>query len=456
MLLPAAAIVPAEAAGSPFGIQLRATAITKVFGDGQKLIALALEYPSPLQDHGLSPADFQVAQRTITGVYTSDAMVPGQAKASGRYVIVELSPDDPGALLISSPFGAGPGGGRPTTGPPQGADARDGQGPPDHGPGTGGPGMHGGGPPGGFPSPTLKVASATVLQVRPLTATDGAVYPATHTGVTTTVVKNLIVDEFRQHTYSDPHGGTLRYNLFVPHGYDPAKRYPLVLFVHDAGTLSTNPLVTLAQGLGAVIWASPEDQARRPCFVLAPQFSSVAEGEQRGPGSPMDQIFVLIGSLATQYSIDTKRLYSTGQSMGAMLSIAMNIAHPGFFAASFLVAGQWDAEQASPLAKDKLWIVVSEGDTRAFPGENAMVAVWEKEGARVSKAVWNGRATAAEFAEDVRRMEATDTPIHYAAFRKGTVVPPTERDDMGSNHINTWRIAYTIEGIRAWLFQQHG
>jgi len=28
------------------------------------------------------------------------------------------------------------------------------------------------------------------------------------------------------------------------------------------------------------------------------------------------------------------------------------------------------------------------------------------------------------------------------------------RDDGGSNHICTWRIAYTIEGVRDWLFTQ--
>ena len=27
-------------------------------------------------------------------------------------------------------------------------------------------------------------------------------------------------------------------------------------------------------------------------------------------------------------------------------------------------------------------------------------------------------------------------------------------DDPGSNHMNTWRIAYHIEGLRDWLFSQ--
>jgi predicted peptidase len=49
-------------------------------------------------------------------------------------------------------------------------------------------------------------------------------------------------------------------------------------------------------------------------------------------------------------------------------------------------------------------------------------------------------------------MEAKGAPINYVALQKGTVVPPSPQDNGATNHINTWRIAYTIEGIREWLF----
>ena len=38
---------------------------------------------------------------------------------------------------------------------------------------------------------------------------------------------------------------------------------------------------------------------------------------------------------------------------------------------------------------------------------------------------------------------------------QGTVAPPGQKDDGGSNHVNTWRIVYDIPGIRDWLFEQH-
>lgn len=51
-------------------------------------------------------------------------------------------------------------------------------------------------------------------------------------------------------------------------------------------------------------------------------------------------------------------------------------------------------------------------------------------------------------------MSAKGTPVNFVALKKGTVVWPGLSDDSGSNHICTWRAAYTIEGIRDWLFQQ--
>jgi predicted peptidase len=51
--------------------------------------------------------------------------------------------------------------------------------------------------------------------------------------------------------------------------------------------------------------------------------------------------------------------------------------------------------------------------------------------------------------------EAKGAPINYVVLQKGTVVLPSPQDNGATNHINTRRIAYTIEGIRGWLFAQH-
>ena len=409
-----------------------AMALTRVFGDGQKLVGVAIEFRRPIDEARLSRSSFSVEGRTVVDVHASASASPGTPAASGPYVIVELSPDDAAALLRHEPSRPQGLKGGPAVG------ALDTKGPPDFG-----------------PRQLFRPATAAVVQAGPVVATDGQVFTPTGTPIPTTGALDPTVDAFRSFEYRDPKTGrVLPYNFFVPAGYDASRSYPLVLFMHDAGTLSHDPTTTLKQGLGAVVWASPTDQAKHPCFVLAPQYAEVAVDDTSDSSTDLDATVDLIDALANRYAIDRTRLYATGQSMGAMMSIAMDIRYPVLFAASYIVAGQWDPALVAPLAHQKLWILVSQGDLKAYPGENAMMAALEKDGAKVGRAVWDGRSTPEQFAAAVARMEADGNPINYVALQQGTVVPAGQSDDGGSNHMNTWRIAYTIDGIRDWLFAQ--
>lgn len=411
-----------------------ATAITEVYGDGIRLTAVAVEYDTEVDGARLSAGDFTVAGRSVTGVFASTAADPARRAAKGRYVIIALSPQDSGAALaerIQPKRGNAP------------APAQ-----------AGGPGPLGG-PPSGGSDTVYKPAQASVTQVRALPAANGGNVPAPGQPLATGAVHNLIVDDFKQLEFHDPEtGDTLKYNLFIPRGYAAGTAYPLVLFMHDAGATSDVTRTTLMQGLGAIAWASPEDQAKRPCFVLAPQYNSLIANDNSETTSMMATTIHLIESLATTYGIDSKRLYTTGQSGGCMMSIAMNITYPDFFAAAFLVAGQWDPALVKPLAHKKLWILVSQDDSKAFPGQNAITAVLEKEGAKISRATWDGTWTAAQFQAASDQLRAQGSPINYVTFAKGTVIPPGQSAAGASGHRNTWRIAYSIEGIREWIFQQ--
>ncbi|WP_074269293.1 peptidase [Paraburkholderia phenazinium] len=416
--------VPAVASNSAPHAK-RATAITQVFGDGIRLSAVAVEYDTPVKGADLSAADFRVEGRTVTGVFTSTSADPADRAETGRFVIVTLSPDDTNATLAEKVQGQG------VMPPPIGGSGG--------GPGGGGPGKAGDIP---HYDTVYKRAEASIMM------------PGGRT-LATTKVKNLIVDDFRQREFHDPKTGKmLRYNLFVPKDYDASKSYPLVLFMHDAGATSDVTRTTLFQGLGAISWASPEDQATRPCFVLAPQFAEIIADDDSRTSSMLDTTIDLIKSLARQYSIDRKRLYTTGQSGGCMMSIAMDIKYPEFFAASFLVAGQWDPARVKPMARQKLWILVSQDDDKAYPGQNAITEELKKDGARISRAVWDGTWTAQEFRAAFEKIDAEGSSINYVTFRKGTVIPPGESSAGASGHRNTWRIAYTIEPIREWIFRQ--
>ncbi|HEY0201659.1 MAG TPA: hypothetical protein VGC24_08200 [Burkholderiaceae bacterium] len=41
------------------------------------------------------------------------------------------------------------------------------------------------------------------------------------------------------------------------------------------------------------------------------------------------------------------------------------------------------------------------------------------------------------------------------SFAKGSVIPAGQSAAGAGGHRNTWRIAYTIEPIREWIFRQH-
>ena len=45
--------------------------------------------------------------------------------------------------------------------------------------------------------------------------------------------------------------------------------------MHDASGAGQEDTWTLRQGLGAVVWASPSEQAKHPAIVLAPQYDEV-------------------------------------------------------------------------------------------------------------------------------------------------------------------------------------
>jgi len=254
-----------------------------------------------------------------------------------------------------------------------------------------------------------------------------------------------VITSFEQLTFTDPayDNAALMYGLFVPPDYNASKRYPLVLFMGDASRLGSNPLKTLTECYGATVWALPSEQAKHECIVVVPQYDTVRPvvNDASEASEYLDITVDLVKYLQAQYSIDPARIYNTGQSMGGMMSIAMDIKYPDLFAASYLVACQWGEDLVTSMAGDHLWIVVSERDFKAYPGMNAITAVLESGGARVARATWDPDSTVDQFATAVAEMLAQGANVNYTILT-------------GGDHMSTFDLAYQIEGIRDWLFAQ--
>jgi len=408
------------------------TAINEVYGDGQKVSAVALEYDSAIDTSKLNPSDFTVEGKTVTKVYANTSEEKADKGVNGQYVIVELDT----AITSDSGNRPGNGGGNGQNGNAEQAAPQGGG---DQPSGGGGPKL------GDVTNDSAESNPLTVniTQSSDIATVGGQTYKVDSKAMTNSKDINLVVDDFKQLTYTDPNYNNekLMYNLYVPKNYDPSKKYPLVLFMHDSSVVSNNPTKTLTQGLGAVVWAEPSEQAKNECFVLAPQFTSVIADDNSQTTEPMDMTVDLVKDLENQYSIDSNRLYNTGQSMGGMTSIAMDIKYPDMFAASLLVACQWDVNKVSPMANKNLWIVVSEGDSKASPGMDSITEALKTKGATVSKATWNAEASKDELVTDVSQMLSSNSSINYTVFK-------------GGDHMYTWKYSYSIEGIREWLFKQ--
>lgn len=387
-------------------------AISQVYGDGEKLASVQLRYDSTLLGSSVSAADYAVPGRTVTRAFVS-AEPYGKPAETGKYVQVELEP-----LLLSD----------------QMADPH----PEDKHKapvGVGGPqlGSH------GNPQPLVPVM-ASISQKGMVKTTEGRIYGG-EPEMKSTHTRQLLIEKFTQHTFTDKDGKTLPYNLYVPENLEKGKTYPLVLFMHDAGTVSPEVKATLSQGRGAVAWVEPEWQKEHPCFVLAPQYDTVIVDDNYQYGPELDRTIHLVESLTSQYPIDTERIYNTGQSMGCMTSIAMDVKYPHFFGASYLVAGKWDPKVTAPLADQNIWVVAAAGDPGAKPAMDTIMAQLDAAGDKVSRVTIAQDAPEAQVDQLAAKMIQPGVHAYYLLYQ-------------GGSHQNTWQHAYDVTPAKEWIFGQ--
>lgn len=410
-----------EAPAVVHGIQ-QVTSIGVVYGDGEKVAAAALRYPAVLQPGSLAVGDFSVTGRQITAVHTNDRPALTTKDVPGPYAILSF------AHVNSVSDKALPGR------PPQ-LDKNNGK--------------------GGNDAPrnsnrTMPDLSLAVTQTGVVKAMDGTVYfPSLRTVQSSAQVEPSVAG-FQQYEYTDPATGyKMPYFLYLPKHYDVHKKYPLLFFIADASANTTDPKMVLVQGNGATVWADPAEQAKHECIILAPAYTRqlvdsldmmTTDRNEWTPGLTL--VTDLLFDVVHRYSVDSNRIYGTGQSQGGMANIAISDKYPDLFAAQFLVACQWNVDEMQVLKDKNLWILVSEGDTKAYPAMNEATTRWEALGSKIARtAHWDSKSTAAEFAALVKQTEDQQAHINYTVFQ-------------GGNHMYTWSVAYTIEGIRDWLFAQ--
>ena len=218
---------------------------------------------------------------------------------------------------------------------------------------------------------------------------------------------------------------SLLYRLLLPENFDPAKKYPVLFFLHGAGERGKNNEAQLVHG--GKLFLSERVRKDFPAIVVFPQcpandfwanvqFKNTAErfAFQKGgePGKAMDLLMALVGNFRNLKYTDKDRFYVGGLSMGGMGTLEILRRKPKVFAAAFSICGGDTIENVKKYKKVPLWFFHGEKDS-VVPVEKSKVVVAE-----------------------LQKLKAPDVKL--------TLYP-------GVNH-NSWDAAFAEPGLLPWLF----
>jgi predicted peptidase len=160
------------------------------------------------------------------------------------------------------------------------------------------------------------------------------------------------------------------YLLSLPDGYgtDPAKRWPLILFLHGAGERGTNVWLVAKHG--------PFKAAAAKNFILLSPLCPA------GKIWSEDVLLALLDEIEAKYPVDTHRVYLTGLSMGGFGTWNLGLSHPEKFAAmapicgggetiSIILAQYYDAATLANMKSLGIWAFHGGKDTTVPPDESA-------------------------------------------------------------------------------------
>ncbi len=258
-------------------------------------------------------------------------------------------------------------------------------------------------------------------------------------------------DKFQQLTYQDEESGSsLEYSLFIPQDYNEQESYPLLMYIPDASASGKSAKEIVQQYYGADIWVSEEEQQKHPSFILVPAFSGTVVDDNWNTSDQIETAVKLLNQITAEYSIDTNRIYTTGQSMGCMTSLYLNSKYPDLFAASLFVSGQWDISVLKGLENETFFYITAGGDEKASGGQDEVMAMFDEDGVGYSYGQWSAQDSAADQDAAAQALIAQGNKANMIRFEKGSVL----KDGNSMEHMASFNYAYKIEAVRDWLFAQ--
>lgn len=170
-------------------------------------------------------------------------------------------------------------------------------------------------------------------------------------------------------TFKDD-AGEHKYVVFVPVNYSPAKKWPVILFLHGAGERGSDGVLPTTVGLGPLI---RERMGSFPFIAVFPQCEDVKGRVLAGwtADSPDSQrALQILEQVEKDFSVDPQHRILTGWSMGGYGAWSLAAAQPDHWSAVAPLSGGGDPESAAKLKPVPVWAIHGATDTAILPEES--------------------------------------------------------------------------------------
>jgi predicted peptidase len=155
--------------------------------------------------------------------------------------------------------------------------------------------------------------------------------------------------------YKGPDGTESKYVVFVPHDYKGDKDYPIILFLHGAGSKGTDGAAQVKGGLATAI---RKNEKKFEFIAVFPQ----AEKGWQGKGDDAKRALAILEEVSKTYKVDKKRTYLTGLSMGGFGTWSLAAAYPDRWAAIAPICGGGDPKTAEKIKHIPCWCFHGDAD----------------------------------------------------------------------------------------------
>ena len=256
---------------------------------------------------------------------------------------------------------------------------------------------------------------------------------------------------FKQYVY-EKNSKKMEYNFYIPENITENELYPLIIFISDRSLVGQEVTAPLTKTVGGPIWATDTVQKKHKCFVLVPQYNEVIS--EMEPKSEYINITInLIQEIQNKYKIDKNKIYGTGQSMGAMVTLFLLANNPDLYAAGLIVDGHWDINELHGLVNSTFTYFAAEGDPNPYNCQNEVKKYFEKNNVSYGNMDHVNATEKVEILnKESEKMYEKGNKRNFITYANGTVIEPGSNQK--SEHMGSFKFGYRIETVRDWLFNQ--